>query len=641
MKFSYNWLQSYFKEPLPKPDELADLLTTRSFETDKPEKVGDDYLLSIDVLPNRVSDCSSHFGMAKECAVFFGENLSFEIPKFEKNPKLRTEDYVSVEVENPDSCFRYIALLVKNPKIGPSPDWLKERLVSVGQKSINNVVDITNYVMLETGQPLHAFDLKKISGGKIVVRKAESGEKMETLSGQHVALSPNMLVIADEKEPMAVAGIKGGKKSGINEGTEALVIEAAIFNPADIRQTSREIGIQTDASFRFEHGISLILPEIAIERTAQLLSEIAKGDVAATNVDFCPNKPIFSRIFFTEDDVLKLLGEKIKSSDIKKILINLGFKVDREKERFSVFAPRERTDIKIKEDVIEEVARIYGYENIKSKMPEESLTTSERNEEYFFSNFMKGILVDMGFSEVYNYSFSKIGKVELENPISRDKEFLRMNLKTGLVDKVAENLLKNPKLDEIKFFEIGKVFDNNLGEKTHVAIIIANRKRTGEEILQEIKGAIEEFLNKLGIAEIGEFDGCVRRNVFEVDLERIVELTKENIEMPEVVGFGEGDIEYKPFSKYPAIIRDVSLFVPEGTQIVDVVDIIENTGGELLVDTDLFDEYAPPDGGRKSLAFRLIFQSFDKTLTDKEVGDIMDKIIKALDENIQWEVRKK
>ncbi len=651
MKFSYNWLQSYFDKPLPKPDELAKLLTRHSFEIEEVttrhpmscNNTTSDVVLDLDILPNRAPDCSSHMGIAKECSVISGCEIKEIEIDFKASDDLKTSDELSLDIQEPELCPRYTALLIKNVKVGPSPDWLKERLEVIGQKSINNIVDIGNYVMLETGQPLHAFDLDKLEGKKIVVRLAENGEKITTLDNQNPVLDETVLVIADGRlaplggDPLAIAGIKGGKKAEITEETKDIIIEAAIFDSVNIRRTSKKIGIKTDASYRFEHGVSMFLPEMAIKRVAKLVQDIAGGEVAKESAEVLNKKPSLTSVSFTQNDFEKLIGIKISEDEINKILNNLGFSVEKSDDKFIVSPSKWRLDINIKEDLIEEIVRIYGFENIKSEMPGEVMISKKRNEEYFISNLAKGFLADMGFTEVYNYSFQKTGKIELKNPIASDKKYLRINLKQGLRLNVAENL-KN--FDELKLFEVGKVFDNNFGERMYIAFIVAGKKKNEEEISKEIKGSVKDFLNKLGIIEIDKFNECINGNIFECDLNRIIELAGENLELPKIQNYKAENIEYKPFSKFPAIIRDVSLFVPTGTKVIEVMDIIESTGGELLIDTDLFDEYLPPGGENKSLAFRLIFQSFEKTLTDDEVNELRDKIISSLEENKLWEVRR-
>jgi len=642
MKFSHSWIQSYFKKPLPKPDKLAEILTMHSFETEACllDRQANGDILEIDVLPNRGPDCYSHLGIARECAAVLDYQL--KEPVFEyKGSDLDTKDYVSVDVQEPELCPRYIAFLVRDVKVAESPEWLKKRLTSIGQKPINNIVDIGNYVMLETGQPLHAFDLQKIGGRKIVVRKAVHGEKMFTLDNKEIDLPLGVLVIADDKEPMAVAGVKGGKKSGISKGTKDIVVEAAIFNPSAIYQSSRSAGVKTDASLRFEHGVSLFLAETGIKRMAALIQELGVGEPAGKFIDVCSAKHSLASVGFTSRDVKKLLGVEIDGAEITKILKKLRFGVEEKGEQFIVNPPKWRMDINIKEDVIEEIARMYGYENIPLEIPVQTGVLPERNDEYFFSAMIRGLLAEAGFSEVYNYSFLEKGeeKLKLENPVSSEKAYLRTGLYEGLKRNIEANF-KN--YDTVKLFEIGKVFGGGLAhENERIKIGIAagylkdNEKK--RQVSMELKGIADMLCTKMGITEPLESE-IIKDNVCEVDLSEIIEKAKSNIDLSDITQPISEALEYRPFSKYPAIIRDISLFVPLDTRIEEVMDVIENTGGEFLVDTDLFDEYTPDT--KKSLAFRLIFQSFEKTLTDGEVNEIMEKIMNALEANLQWEVRK-
>ena len=664
MKFSYNWLQSYFKDELPEPKKLADILTMRSFEVESVLKCGRDYILDVKVLANRMSDCSSHFGIARECAALLGVKLQFASQRANSknivDRKLLTKDYVKIEVLEKEMCPRYTALLIRGVKIKQSPKWLVDKLSSIGQKSINNVVDATNYAMLEIGQPLHAFDLEKLGGRKIIVRRALEEEKITTLDNRSFVLSPQTLVIADEKEPLAIAGIKGGKKAEIDEKTKDILIEAAVFEPAAIRRTSRMINLKTDASLRFEHGVSLFLSEIALKRVSQLVKEIAGGEISAQYIDLCSRRPRQSSVLVKEEDIYKLLGEKIGLAEAQEILTSLGFEISRKNGKsLLATAPVERLDITTKEDAIEEIGRVYGYEKIISVVPEESLISPAQNDEYFYSEMLKNIFVGLGFSETYNYSLvrGEDDRLKLENSISPDRAFLRKDLISGLKQNIYDNFRY---FDAVRLFEIGKVFrasGEGILEETKIAAAIGYKtfKKSEErkrelEIVFELKGAVETLLNKLGItdarfvqkendngdnnnqnnhklAEIVVNDivlGFITMESFEMDLQKIIELAEE-------------DYAFKPISKYPAVTRDLAVFMPLNTKIEEVVDVIENTGGELLVDSDLFDMYEPEDGTKKSLAFHLIFQSDKKTLTDEEVNELVNKIIKALEENLEWQ----
>ncbi len=588
--------------------------------------------LNIDILPNRVSDASAHLGIAREISALLG----YEViePGFEPKTKkeLETGDYVAVDVEDKKACPRYMALLVKGTKVGPSPEWLKKRLAEVGQKSINNIVDIMNYVMLETGQPLHAFDLDKLGKKKIIIRKAVGGEKIETLDNKKISLPSGSLIIADDKDTLAIAGIKGGKKAEITKDTKDIIIEAAVFDGLGIRRTSRTICLKTDASFRFEHGISYYLPGHAIKRAAALVQEIAGGDVAESAVDISAGEPRKNPIIFYAEDVSKILGEEIKKKEIEKILKSLSFSVKKEGENYFVKAPLERTDVNTKEDIVEEIARVYGYENIPSEIPAAVSSESETNEEYIYSNWVRGVLYGLGFTEVYNYSFLEKGPgdLKIENPLSGERAYLRGDISTGLGRSVNENLKY---FDEVKLFEIGRIFSKE-GEKTNIAFSVGYKKGK-KNVAAELKGAA----GALFITDVGKY---IKNDIFEIDLNKIIEAAKDsNIETEKIADFVSKDVEFRPFSKFPPATRDISIFVPVDTKMESVEDVIENTAGELLTDSDLFDEYMPPDGDQKSLAFRLIFQSFEKTLTDKEINQIMREIIKALEENKSWQVRKK
>ena len=666
MQFSFNWLQSFFDKKLPQPKKLAEVLTLHSFETkvmkgiELPSGVKD-VIFDIDVLPDRAHDCFSHLGIAKEISAIL------KIPlKSEEQPKLKTlnrepGNFLSLEVQEPELCRRYIAAVMLGIKVKPSPDWMQERLLSVGQKPINNIVDCANYVMLEMGQPLHAFDMDKLNPVKIIVRKAAKGEKITTLDNKDFKLDEDMLVIADYKVPLAIAGIKGGKKAEIDKKTKNIIIESANFEPSNIRRTSQKLGLRTGASTGFENEISPEIALSAVKRAMTLIQETAGGEIIAEKTDFYPKKFKAPKISFDIKDVQKLLGFLIPEKEIVSILKRLGFAAKKTKGELSVSTPAERLDLNRKEDIIEEIARIYGYGKIPSQVPEGLLASAARNNNYFYESIIRDILVGAGFYEVYNYSFASTGEIEIQNPIAGDKKFLRMNLLDGLKDNVRQNFKY---FNEVKIFEIGKVFEKSesplnakagVTEKNMLAGVVAykNLKMKTEEFY-EIKGSIEMLLSRLGISDFWFDDsprtetvkadkllklaeikignasiGFVDENAFEIDLEKLISLATE-------------EIEYRPVSKYPAVIRDIAVLVPLETKMIEVLDIIENTAGNLLIDTDLFDIYEGEElkESRKNFAFHLIFQSPEKTLNDKEVNALMDKIIKAVNANPNWEVRR-
>jgi len=685
MKFSYNWLKEHIEGEIPKPKKLAELLTLHSFEVEGVEKILSDFLLNIDVLPNRAADCFSHIGIARECAAILNVKCKSPEVKLSEDKKLKAKDFVKIKVKNKQDCSRYTVRVFIDVKVRPSPQWMKKRLKVCGLRPINNIVDIANYVMLETGQPLHAFDLDKVANQKIIVRRAKRGEKIITLDNEKYDLDKEVLVIADPKGSLGIAGIKGGGRAEIDKKTKRVVLESANFNSKVIRQGSQKINLKTDASWRFEHGIDPNLTEMAANRAAVLIREVAGGKIAQGLVDFYPKRVLPRRVKLDLGYVEKLLGVKIPEKKIKNILQRLGFKTSEQAPRkIVVEVPTWRLDISLAEDLIEEIGRIAGFEKIPAKFPLAVLTPSQRNLNIFWEGLTKNILKAAGFSEVYNYSFinerdaetfsykvkRKSVLVELENPISVEQKYLR----PSLIPNLLKNIQKNQKyFDQIKIFELGKVFKikskkqktPNYQEKRVLAGVI-----TGDAFYQ-LKGVVDLLLNKLGISNIwydsyqptpeeskreiwhpkkcaeikvnhqelgflGEIKPSLLGNlkiekkavVFDLDFEKLQKLSSE-------------EQEYRPISRYPAAIRDLAILVPKEIRVVEVLNEINTAGGGIIKDIDLFDIYEGVEipSGKKSLAFHIIYQSSKKTLKSEEVDKIHQKIIKALQINPEWQVR--
>ncbi len=642
MKFSYNWLKDYVKK-LPKPEKLAELLTMHSFEVGEVKKIGQDWVLDIDVLPNRAGDCFSHLGVARECSALTISNFQFPISKLKEDKNLKAKDFVAVEVKNKRACPRYTIRVVTDVKVGSSPKWLKNRLKLCGLKPINNIVDIANYVMLETGQPLHAFDGQKLEGEKIIVRFAGRNEKIVTLDGKKHDLGEGVLVIADEKKPVAIAGIKGGKIPEIDDKTKIVVLESANFSPGNIRKGSRKLNLKTDASIRFEQGIDPNLTEIAINRAASLIQEVAFGKVAQGLIDFYPKKVFPKRIRLDLNYVERLLGIKISAKEIKKILEKLGFKIMGLRNPLVVEVPTWRLDISIPEDLIEEIGRIYGYQKIKPVFPMVSLISPKRNLNLFWGETTKGILKEAGFTEAYNYSFTQSvsqsqrnkDSIEIENPISSQQKYLR----TSLIPNLLMNLELNRKyFTEIKLFELGKVFSRRTGEKMMLGGVVANND------FYFIKGVIEQLLNKLVISNIRYIESAAGSALVKVGQQKIGQFNKNYFELDfdKLSQLASEEQEYRPFSKFPAAVRDLAVLVPGGTKVVEVLNKINASGGKIIRDVDLFDIYEGEElpGGKKNLAFHIIYQAENRTLSSKEINEIQDKIIKTLEKDPTWQVRK-
>jgi len=675
MKFSYNWLQSFFKKNLPEPEKLGELLTLHSFEVSEVKKVDKDYVLDIDVLPNRAPDCFSHLGIAREISAITGLNYWIPPSTIREDKELKAKDFIRVDVRHQQACSRYTARVVTNVKVGFSPKWLRERLKACGLRPINSVVDIANYVILETGQPLHAFDGEKLEGKEIIVRFAREGERIETLDEEKYELDKEILVIADAEKPTAIAGIKGGKSAAVDLQTKIVVLESANFDSRVIRRGSRRIDLKTEASWRFEHGLDPNLTGFAINRATYLIQKIAGGKITYGLADLYPKKVLPKKIKLDLDYVESLLGVKIPAKEIKNILESLEFKVGKIKANMvEIEVPTFRRDISLPEDLIEEIGRIYGYEKILPQFPLAALVPPKRNLEIFWEEMAKDILKEAGFSEVYNYSFisekdreifhyKNAELIEVENPVSFDFQYLRPSLIPNLLKNVEKNQRNFP---EIKMFELGKIFKEGFKEKRALSGVV-----TGEAFYQA-KGIVDLLLNKLGISQVwydcyqptpeesklsiwhlkrcGEikvnhkeigFLGEISPKILE-ELKIDTKVTAFDIDFEKLSKLASEQHEYQPISRFPATIRDLAILVPQQTRVEEVLNKIEAVGGPLIRDIDLFDIYEGEElpAGKKNLAFHIIYQAEDRTLTSEEIDEIQNKIFEALEEELEWEVRR-
>ena len=683
MKFSYLWLKELIPK-IPSSEKLAELLTMHAFEVEEVIPHGRDYIFNIAILPNRIADASGHIGLARDIAAITKLAVRYPNVKCKEGKGTDIMNMLSVSVKDKSACTRYMARIMRDVEIAESPKWLKERLEVCGLRSINNIVDATNYIMLETGQPLHAFDYDLLAGTtkkEIIVRMAKNGEQMKTLDGQDVALEDGMLVIADADSPLALAGIKGGVKAEITPVTKTIVLEAGHFDGPSTRRTAERTSIRTDASVRFSVGISPSLAADALERVCVLIADIGSARAVRGVVDIYPKKESVVTITLRTPYVNSLLGVSLKEKDMVAILKRIGCVVTAKKDVLTVTPPVVRRDLCLPEDLIEEIGRIYGYDNIQPEAPRGILIPPQVDEVRFFQNKMKDLLVGIGFREVYNYAFvgatdiAAMGDtphmyLELENPTRPEFQYMRAYLTPGLLRNAAENVKHT---DTVRMFELSSVFgipragDMTHHEARHLGGFIARRQKSKQaDIFFELKGSLTRFFDELGISPY--FDdipvGDVvfhphRAALIKIDGERIGimgelhpimaerfsitgTLALFEIDADALARFTRKEKEYQSVSKFPSVMRDISLLVPFGTRVVELMDAIENTAGELLIDTDLIDMYDGnelPDG-KKNLVFRLVFQSHDRTLTDSNVDDILARIIKTLEENLEWEVRK-
>jgi phenylalanyl-tRNA synthetase beta chain len=675
MIFSYNWLQSFFKAKLPKPEKLAEFLTMHAFEVGEIKRRAGDFVLNIDILSNRGHDCLCHYGIAREIAAILDRKLN--IPKGEKLITKKGElQPVKLKINCPNLVSRYSAIAVEGVKISKSPQWLKKRLGTLGIRSINNIVDLTNFVMLETGQPLHAFDYDKILGKKMVLRRAKKGEKIITLDGVKRDLYEGALIIEDENRLIDLVGIMGGKLSEIDSTTKNIVLQAGSFDRRNIYQATKNLRHSTDASDIYSHGIDPNLTIPALERAYLLLKKIGGGKIVQL-IDVYPKKILPLKIKLDLDYVKKLLGIEITSKEIKNMLKRFGFKVVED----LVEAPTLRLDVSIPEDLIEEIGRLYGYQKIKPAFPVASLVPPKRNFELFWENMAKNILKEAGFTEVYNYSFiseedRKVFKrnnlAEVQNPVSAEQKYLRPSLIPELLKNVKKNqnsvFASSSAGKEIKIFELEKIFKKpkSVEEKRMLSGVIAG------DAFYEAKGVVDLLLNKLGISSVwyDEYQPTPEESKLSIWREkRCAEIKTDNEEIgflgeisPKILGALkiEGravvfDIDfeklqklaseeqgYQPISAYPAAVRDIAVLVPLFVKVEEVLNQVEFSGGKLIRDVDLFDIYEGEEmpEGKKNFAFHIIYQAEDRTLSSEEIDEIQQKIIEALEENPDWEVRK-
>ncbi len=602
MKISRAWLQTFFDATLPEAAALSEALTFHAFEIDGIERVGDDEVLDVKVTANRGHDCLSHRGIAKELSAILELPLSHDPLRVSPTLEPKNES-VRVTVAEALLCPRFTAALITDIRVGPSPQWLSVALETLGQRSINNVVDATNYVMFGLGQPLHAFDAGKLVAVKagplqetyaLTVRAAKSGESMLGLDDKTYILTPDMLVIADgnaEDIPVSIAGIKGGKPTGIDEATTSIILEAANWNGANIRKTSQTLKLRTEASSRFEQVITPELAPYGLAATIELILKIAGGTIAGYT-DVYPSPAVNASVTITTLRINAVLGSILSSSDVEDALKRLDLSFVRSDEVFIVTPPMERLDILIPEDLIEEVGRIIGYD----KIPETELPALPNgalvNPNFNAAEKVREQLMSQGYSEVFTSAFADTGERVIANKVDGVRPYLRESLLPGLAAALEKNKANRDilGLEHVKIFEIGTVW------------------KGGEEVVM-IGTAVEE---EKGV------------NVMENPLEPLKSQTYERYPLSDT-------LRYQPFSRYPYIVRDIALWAPssakasEGKPVEEqIIDLIRTCATELLVKDSLFDRFEK--GERVSLAFRLIFQSFEKTLTDAEVNSIMDTI---------------
>lgn len=628
MKFSYNWLSTYFESPLPSAEVLADKITFHSSEVEEIIPVGDDTVIDVKVLPDKSAWLMSHRGLAKEVSVILNQPLKKDL--FIKQLSLK-EGKGSVVVDIKTSgCDFYGAALINGIKVGPSPVWLKTRLETVGQRSINNIVDATNYIMFELGQPLHAFDADKLnSEGKpsIIVRQAKDKEQFVTLSREECELNENDTVITngDNGEVLALAGVKGGLSAGVTESTSSILLESAHFDRVAVRNTARKYKLPTDAAKRYENGLSRKVAPIALEAVIDLVIEIAGGELIDVILAGDSSQERVS-VSTTVSKINSVLGLSLTEADVMEIVKRFGYPAEVVDGKITVAPPFERDDLVIEEDLVEEIGRIYGLDKVVSILPDK-VELKEYNARHYYAEVIRASLNEIGFSEVYTSSFMNKDLVKLENSLATDKGFLRSSLVANISQARAQNIPHRDLLGltAIKIFEVGTVF---LPESEEFRVVIAVQTGTSFKakldgvLLTEAILAIETACG-VQIKPLSNSDG-----VLEFSLEDLLANAKPIDSYPKIKKVA--DIVYKSFSQYPASSRDIAMWVSDEVELSAVVSLLQSNAGALCVRVTHLDTFTKE--GKTSLAFRLVFQAKDHTLTDEEIQQCMDKVYLAASE---------
>lgn len=623
MLISRKWLQNYFETELPSAEEIANTLLLHSFEIEEVKSVAGDSIIDIDVLPNRAHDCLCYQGVAQELSGLL--NIPLKEDTFENYLDSHDlPDSVPIKLENKDQCTRYIGALVKNIEVRESPNWLQEKLAAMGQKSINALVDATNYVMFDRGQPMHVFDADKITGG-ITIRNARAGEVMTALTGEELVLQESDLLICDDVAILALAGVKGGTHAEVTTETKNIIIESAHFNPLTTRKTARRVKILTDSSKRYENEITAEKAGQAMNAMVSLVFDIVATthtEIVGIN-DVYPEKELRHELIFSYDHVKRLLGLDISRDDIHALLERFSYSYFTKDDACHVLVPFERLDLRIAEDMIEEIGRLYGYDKIPSRSVDELDFTPEINKFFAAIQKIKNYFIEQGFTEIMNYSFVNKGNVELRNPLASDKKSLRKNLAT----QMKESLVKNARtadfvnVDQVLNFEID-VIHGKQGEETWCCFGIdtlskKSRKQYGDEQSQ-IEKHIDAISKMFGLSDLVTVkDG----NIVSFHLDQCAESTHNYDGLFDIRTYQ--DEIFAGISIYPYMKRDISFWATDHDMEI-FEKAIRDAGAEFLQKVFLFDEFEKD--GKTSYAFSIIFQSFEKTLTDIEVEKDMEKI---------------
>lgn len=616
MKVSYKWLQSFFSEPLPEAEELAEALTFHSAEIEEVTGEGDDLMIDVKVLPDKSAWLLSHRGVAKELSAILSRPLTRD-PLATPPTLLPLTDRISLTLET-DRCDHYSAALMTGVRVAPSPEWLQDRLRTIGQRPINNVVDIANYVMFEMGQPLHAFDADKL--GKVGeryavgVRQAKEGEKLTTLMKEEVVLTESDMVIVDgtNNQPIALAGVKGGLSAAVDENTTTLLIEAAHFDRVSVRKTAQRHNLRTDASQRYENGVPRALAPYGLAQVTALLSELAGGTVVGYTTTG-KGAEERSSVSVSLAKINRVLGLSLTLAEVKVIIERLGYVHSVDGEIITIVPPFERDDINIPEDLIEEIGRLYGLTKIVS-MPLSGTLPTKINVRHYHAERIRTALTGLGFSEIFTSSFRAKDAVKVKNALASDKGHMRSRLRDNVTEALVRNVPNRDVLglSAIKVFELGTVFEVE-SEEYHLCLAVRMgteyKAKVDDPLLTAAQAAVEAALGA-HITWLHAEQGVAECRLSDVLPTLPIPTVYEVSPLPSLN-------RYQAFSLYPAVSRDIALWIDATVPAKEVEHALRNAVTELCVRFTHIDTFEKD--GRVSYAFRLVFQAPDRTLKGEEV----------------------
>ena len=687
MRVPFEWLKELVAITAT-AEEVAERLTMIGFEVEGIEQVDSDTIFEVNVTPNR-PDCLSIIGIAREVSAAF--NIPLKIPRHDITGDLPNPNF-SVEILNPELCNRYVGRVIKDVVISESSDWIKKRLEKCGIRSVNNVVDITNFVLLEYGHPLHAFDADTIHGRKIRVATPDTiskkKAKIKTIDGVEREIPGDSLLIWDADEPIAIAGVMGGLETEVSDATKNIFLESAYFDPLSVRRTSKRLNLTSESSYRFERGTDIEFLEKALNRAAFLIQEIAGGTIHEI-VDEYPVKYKSEGIQIRYEKINSILGTGISKKEMLEIMKRLGIAAEDKGDLFIVYPPSFRRDVKRESDVAEEISRLYGYNRIPVRVPRSPLSSTRSDKRMEKVACIREGMRKSGFTEVINYSFMspssldminipegdrKRNALAIRNPLRKEESLLRTTLAPSLIENLTFNLDRGIK--DIQFFEVSKVFEDDgdelpleelrLGgifyrekvpslwkEDTHGFFIT---KGVLESLFEELKikeysfvPSSEPFLNKGQASDVHITDspagyiGVLAPDIIErLDLKKKIEVVLFELNLNPILSSIPDSIQYSPIPKYPSVERDIAIVVDEAIPASEITEVIKAFPSELIEEVSIFDYYKGGNipSGKKSIAFSILYRSKERTLTDEEVEKLHSSLVEHIIRKTGGELRK-